>query len=257
MPSHRDFARGFREGLAGGPAPQNATAQDPAEIERRFDVYRNNVAHGLTQALARHFPAIERLLGEDCFRGLARAYIAEHPPRTPILTDWGGAFPAYLADEPSLQSMSYLPDVARIEWARSRAYHAADSEPIAPERLQETATRAGTHLCLDLHPSVQVLQLLTPAGSIWASQQPGGPAPPRAKEWRPETLLIARRGISHVITSVVRSSTGRFVSALCAGETVARAQDRAGADFDLNAALLLLVENALIVGAGIETGDES
>lgn len=254
MLSHRDFARSFRDAIDGGAAPVNATARAPDETERRFDVYRNNVAHGLSQALARHYPAVERLLGTDCFKGVARLFIDKHPPRTPVLTEWGVEFPAFLAELEPLQSLSYLPDIARIEWARSRAYHSADAEPLAPRDLNDAAQAAGDDLQLILHPSVQVLQMLTPSGSIWASQQPEGPAPPDASHWTPETVLVARRGLAHVITDVIPSSSGRFIAALAAGHTVAESQARAGDNLDLNAAILLLVEHALIIGAADKGG---
>ncbi|TNF11750.1 MAG: DUF2063 domain-containing protein [Rhodobacteraceae bacterium] len=255
MLSHRDFARNFRDAIRGGVAPENATACQPAETERRFDVYRNNVAHSLSQALARHYPVIERLLGEECFNGTVRLFIDQYPPRTPVLTEWGEEFAAFLAEIETFQSLTYLPDVAQIEWARSRAYHSADADPMMPRDLQAIAQEAGEKLRLFLHPSVQVLQMLTPAGSIWASQQPGGAPAPTAAQWAPETVLIARKGLAEVVTRTVPAPIGRFISALLNGRTVAEAQASAGEGFELNAAFLLLVENALIVGAGRKGGN--
>ncbi|KEO54323.1 DNA-binding domain-containing protein [Thioclava pacifica] len=255
MLSHRDFARSFRDAINGGAAPENATARQPGETERRFDVYRNNVAHGLSRALARHYPVIERLLGDECFKGVARLFIDRHPPQTPLLIAWGEEFAAFLAEIETFQSLIYLPDVARIEWARSRAYHSSDAQPVPPQKLQAIAQEAGEDLQLFLHPSVQVLQMLTPAGSIWVSQQPGGPPAPTAAQWAPETVLIARKGLDDVITQAVPAPIGRFISALAYGRTVAEAQASTGEGFELNAAFLLLVKNALIIGADKKGGD--
>mgnify|MGYP000267026151 CR=1 FL=1 len=80
MPTHAELIAEFRAGLASGVLPPGVTARDPAEAARRFAVYRNNVAHSLSRALASRYPVIERLVGEDFFRPLAAAFFAEHQP---------------------------------------------------------------------------------------------------------------------------------------------------------------------------------
>lgn len=108
----------FRAGLFSGSLPPGVTARDPAEAPRRFVVYRNNVIHSLSVALSRRFPVIERLVGAECFAGLARLFIESHPPESPVLLQWGGAFPGFLADCPPLAGLPYLADVARLELLR-------------------------------------------------------------------------------------------------------------------------------------------
>jgi hypothetical protein len=63
-------------------------------VARRFAVYRNNVQHGLTRALAARFPVVEALVGAEFFTAMARVFAAEAPPRDPVLLRWGDAFPA-------------------------------------------------------------------------------------------------------------------------------------------------------------------
>ena len=60
-----DPARALPEGIT--TARGNA---DPA----RFAVYRNNVFVGLTAALAKRFPVVRRLVGDEFFAGMARVY---------------------------------------------------------------------------------------------------------------------------------------------------------------------------------------
>ena len=242
MPSHLEFARSFQIALNADQLPVGAQADDASEIAQRFNVYRNNAAYGLAQALSRQFPATERLVGAECFAGVAKIFIEQSPPRSPILTDWGIEFPQFLAGLGSLSSLPYLPDVARIEWARSRAYHAADAKPVDATRLNTLAQ----HHRLHLHSSVQILTLATPAGSIWASQQPDGPAPPSPESWRPETVMIARRGLANVITQVISPQTGVFIRQLLALQTLATACTQAGPEFDLTKGLVLLIQNELI-----------
>ena len=44
---------------------------------RRFGVYRNNVYASLIDVLAGRFPVVARLVGEEFFRAMARAYVEQ------------------------------------------------------------------------------------------------------------------------------------------------------------------------------------
>ena len=49
---------------------------------KRFAVYRNNVTVGLVDALAARFPATQRIVGEEFFRGMAQVFAQAEPPRS-------------------------------------------------------------------------------------------------------------------------------------------------------------------------------
>ena len=176
MPAHAEFLSGFSQALRGGPLPPGLMAWDNADVERRFDVYRNNVAVSLTDALAARFPVIRRLVGEAYFAALARVYAEQDGPKSPILAEWGGGFAGFLAGFPPLAAYPYMADVARIEFVRGRAFHAADAAPVDPVRL---AGADPQRVRLMLHPSVFVLVPDHPAVSIWACTQPGADTAPR------------------------------------------------------------------------------
>jgi hypothetical protein len=178
----------FAAALTGGPLPEGVTATAPDEAARRFDVYRNNVAVSLTAALAQRFPVIERLVGTAFFAAMARVYAETHRPSSPVLLEWGESFPAFLAGFPPLSGYPYMADVARIELARGRAFHAADAAPARPEAL---AGQDVARLVLRLHPSVQVLRLDHPAVTIWARNQPGA-TPGPLERTGPEIALVLR-----------------------------------------------------------------
>ncbi len=103
-----------------------------------------------TQALrmlcAPAIPSIERLVGEDFFKGAASLFIgasSSHP--RPVLIEYGEAFPAFLESFEPARGLPYLADVARLEWLRHAAYHAADRVPLAapgPRRRSAGAARA-------------------------------------------------------------------------------------------------------------------
>ena len=102
---------------------------------RRFNVYRNNVASSLIDVLQAYFPVVTRLVGEEFFRAMARVFIVQQPPRSPILSRYGGGFADFIADFEPTADVPYLADVARLEWLVLRAYHAVDLSPLNSRRL--------------------------------------------------------------------------------------------------------------------------
>ena len=121
---------------AARPAPAGLTNPDGAPASKRFDVYRNNVAVSLTEALQTAFPAIAKLIGEENFKATAGVYLRQNPPGSPLMMFYGDQMPAFLGGFEHVQHLPYLPDVARLELALRQSYHAADAEPLAPETFQ-------------------------------------------------------------------------------------------------------------------------
>ena len=101
----------------------------------RYNVYRNNVTVSLIEALAAVFPATMRITGRDFFRAMARSHIRATPPTSPLLFEYGRAFPDFIEGYEFARQMPWLADVARIERAWLDAYHAADAEPLSPLAL--------------------------------------------------------------------------------------------------------------------------
>lgn len=247
MPAHPEFLARFDAALRGGAQPPRLLARDPAEIDRRFAVYRNNVATGLSQALAARFPVIRRLVGEDFFAALARLYAEAERPASPVLAEWGGGFADFLDGFPPLADWPYMGDVARIEQARDRAFHAADSAPVDPSAF--LAADPG-RLRLGLHPSVILLRLAHPAVSIWLRNQPGAEDGPLANG--PQIALILRDPAFQVPVRAIGPGDATLIAALQAGaplaEAAARAQE-AQPDHDPQPLLVALMQAGAIVHA--------
>ena len=157
-------------------------------------VYRNTVAKGRVDALAGLVPTVQRLVGEDWFRDAALIFAAEHPPTSPVLDDYGQAFPDWLARFEPAQSLSYLPPVARMDLAWSRAHRSADAPVAIAEGL------AGRDLFgsrATLHPSVQMFWFDWTAPSVWLANRPDV-APDQVVDWTdsPEGLVVYRPDMS-------------------------------------------------------------
>jgi len=234
QPDHAAVQSAFHAGLWVPEAPAGFDA-------RRFAVYRNNVQHGLSRALAARFPVIERLVGPPFFAAMARVFAAQHPPAGPVLAEWGQGFADFLAGFPPLANLPYLPDVARLEWLRGLSFHAADA-PVADAAL--LAQVAPERLVLRLAPCVQAFRADFPAVSLWQAHQPGALA--RALRSGPEFALIARTPDFALLTEPLEGAMHRLLLALLAGQPLARA---AGPD-DPTPLLVLLLRHGLITRIG-------
>lgn len=213
-------------------------------LEQRFAVYRNNVQHGLARALAQRFPVVERLVGAEFFAAMARVFAAAHPPATPVLLDWGEGFADFLAGFAPVRHLAYLPDVARLEWARGLAYHAADVAPADPARLGQIAPE---RLRLVLAPSVHAFRSRHPAFNIWRQNQPGVEPAPLPKG--PEFALLGRTPGFAVATEPLDALRYAVLEALLAGKSFAEAVHTApGAD--PTPLLALLIRHQLFAEIG-------
>ena len=117
--------------------PDGLAAWNGSDPAARFAVHRNNVVASLVDALAETFPVSQELVGEEFFRAMAKALRAAHRRRARcVLATYGDAFPAFVERFPPAQALPYLADVARLEMARVRAFHAADAQPVSAARLR-------------------------------------------------------------------------------------------------------------------------
>ncbi|WP_141701617.1 DNA-binding domain-containing protein, partial [Methyloceanibacter marginalis] len=75
---------------------------------RRFAVYRNNVYASLIDVLGSRFPVSARLVGEEFFRAMARIYVAQTPPASPVLLHYGAEFADFVGTFPPASAVPYL-----------------------------------------------------------------------------------------------------------------------------------------------------
>ncbi|MCA0869999.1 DNA-binding domain-containing protein [Seohaeicola saemankumensis] len=218
---------------------------------KRFNVYRNNVAVSLTEALHSAFPVIARLLGKENMDGLAGMYLRAHPPSSPLMMFYGASFPAFLAGMAQLSHLGYLPDVARLELAMRHAYHAADADPIDPDLLARTDPEALMQATVTLAPAVRLLRSDWPVFDIWRfNTEPDAPKPAAIAQ----DVLITRPDFDPV-PQPLSPGGADWIAALQRGEPIGAAHDAALAatpDFDLAASLALLLQGGTITSLNVK-----
>lgn len=233
--------------------PDDVTSHAARHPIRRFDVYRNNVASSLVDVLKAYFPVVERLVGNEFFRAMARAFVLATPPTSPILSRYGAAFPAFLETFPPVHDLPYLPDVARLEWQRQRAYHAADDRALRGDDLSAVPATEVRGIVFRPHPSVGLLASSYPVVSIWRTNAQDDAVTTIDAEAGPEFALIVRPDLTvHVVP--LQAGTHTFASDLFAGTPLGVATARALAvdgAFDLQSALVTLIEHGALAGVQI------
>jgi len=158
----RDHQRAIAAGLLTGETAKAASliADGCIPPADRLRIHRNTMLTGLINALALTYPAVEALVGSEFFAQTARIFVLANPPRVALLTGYGAGFPDFLAGYS--QSLRYLPDVGRLEWAVDQAAREpadAEAPPCADVDLGGTRLR--------LAPSLSLLRTRYPAEPIW------------------------------------------------------------------------------------------
>jgi hypothetical protein len=242
--------RAFAEAIVFDDAPIPETvrsASGPAHASR-FGVYRNSVAAGLINAIAARYPVSRRLLWDDAFNRAAHLYVMTEPPRSPVLHEYGEGFPQFLRNLGQAASADYLADVAELESARVRAYHAADAEPLPMEAFAALPPDSLAEFRLKLHPSVALIGSRFPVVSIWEANQQANDNMLAA--WRPECALVARPHLKVEVRRLTPCVYG-FLKALADGHNVGEAIGRGSASapaLDLAECFNTLIAAEMVVG---------
>lgn len=222
--------------IAPPPGLSSWNGSDPAQ---RFGVYRNNVVVALVDALADTFDVTRQLVGDEFFRAMAACHARAHPPSSPVLAYYGADFPAFVEAFAPARSVPYLADVARLEYARVVAFHAADVPSRARASrfaaLTDPARVAKCRLCTA--PALQPVMSPYPIVSIWAAHQGDGSLE-AVPAGRGEAALVWREQFEVVVLPVA-PATARFVVVLMAGATIGEALESVPADQGVDAVDIL------------------
>ncbi|XDZ65515.1 DUF2063 domain-containing protein [Alphaproteobacteria bacterium LSUCC0684] len=241
MPWQDSFANALS--APGAPVPLEMRGKSAADIERRFNVYRNNIRAALTGALSDNFPVVQELVGEEFFRALAGVYIQTRMPTTPVLALYGDGFADFIDGFPPVASLPYLGDIARLEYARQEAFTAADRDILNRQSLACSDTETLLGLRLQLHPSLRLICSRFPIHAIWrkSTDTPETDIPIHG-----QTVLVSRRQ-TQVETMLLAEGGGRFFMEILGGaslgEAASAAVDDGGGDH-LDTLMVLAISHA-------------
>lgn len=222
--------------------PAGIVNPDGTPAHKRFDVYRNNVAVGLTDALEAAFPIVRKLVGDQFFRAMAGVYLRKHPPKTPLMMFYGAAMPQFLRRFQPAKSIGYLPDIAALELAMRQSYHAADTKPADANAFTALAPDALMGARLRIAPATQVVTSDYPIHAIYrANTTVDAPKP----VMQAEAVLITRPGFDPQI-QLINAPAAACIIALQGGQSLGHALSSADESLDLGATLGLLLAHGAV-----------
>lgn len=224
--------------VSGEAAAALAAIGNNARNVARLKIHRDNFVISLTQVLASTFPSVRRVLGFEICNKVAADFIARQPPCKPQLLDWGGEFPEFLEKSPLAVDRPWLPDLARIDWARNEAYFSADAIPVTHSDIAAVAVDRYENLKFVLLPSVRVFRSNFPITALWSAA-----TMLRKSEFTalgPAEAVLVLRPAQVVMHRAITSGDQTLLEALDRSETLARAAEAAyqkEPSFDLTVAL--------------------
>lgn len=168
----------FRTTPQGGPA--------------RIEIYRNAFRARLTDALRDNYPVLHRVLGDDAFDALAAAFIAARPSRQPSIRWFGAELGDWLQDSESQVPHPALVDLARMEWALSIAFDAADETPLQVADLLAVAPQNWPELSFKPLPSLHLIAMDWAVEPLWSALSADENAATDAPEALNHHLLVWR-----------------------------------------------------------------
>lgn len=170
----RALLRAIATGEDAGEPPDETAAvvaeirdRPPLDAWARVRIYARMYGARLVDALAEDFPRVAAVLGADRFRDLARAYVAACPSRHPSLRWLGARFPEFLAANATSNQPKFLPDLARLEWARVMVFDATDVALLSLEELRRRPPDVWVEMRLRCVPALEILRVAWPVHEIW------------------------------------------------------------------------------------------
>jgi len=216
-------------------------------LSRRFAVYRNNLFVSLVDALIARYPAVQAAVEAEFFTAMARDYVADNLPDTPVMMQYGEQFPDYLDTFAPLADYPWIADVARVERAITQIYHAADSHGLTPHDLAAIQDLDIGALKFQLIDALTFVNAPCPVVTLW-KMNTGQIEPHDVDNMPPEFALIYRPDLV-VRVKALTASEATFISALREGVAVGAALEAiiAGdANFALTPILNILIHEKLI-----------
>jgi hypothetical protein len=165
-PSLAQLQQRFALGLQQKKDALACSINDDREItaSERLRIYQNNFTLSLTELLSATYPAVEKLVGEECFKTVARFHVLHNPLVQADVSFYGAEFDASLAKfKEVIQTCPYVTELARLEWEIDLSRQDFDNAPnvsncLTLDKLSEISEQQHALIQFCLAPSVLLLQ---------------------------------------------------------------------------------------------------
>lgn len=196
------------------------------EPGQRALVYRNSGIAACADALRSNYQRLARVVGDAFFRGLAHAYIDQHPPSDHSLVGYGRGLPDFLDDAAAEHGLSWLGDFARLDRGWLDAHLAADRALLAPSALEGLGDDGLITARIMFHPSLTLVRTRWQLWEIWREACADSfSAAPRTLLQEADAVLFWRPG-HEVSARHLPAPHAAFIESLRSGEVLGTACEK-------------------------------
>jgi hypothetical protein len=201
-----------------------------ADEASRLAVYRHGYRIRLREALATEFPGLSLLAGRR-FAALLDDYVAAHPSTHFNIRWHGEGLANFLAATQPWREHPELADAARLDWAISAAFDAADHAVVDAAELANVSPDAWATMQLQLLPHAQLLHATCNVDAFRRAADRGTSRPTRRQLAQTRHLLIWRPALDVRYRAVTTDELPALQGALngdCFGQLCEREAARHG-----------------------------
>jgi hypothetical protein len=190
-------------------------AHDADTARIRLGAYTDGYPARLEEALAEAFPALRRVLGDEIFHGMVERYVPAAPAGIYNLNDVGAPLPAWLASDQVARAVPLAPDLARLELAVQRAFHATLLPPFDATPLASWGPEEWDGAIVRFQAGVALVRSAWPIHDVWQARTQPRDTSDLAAE--PQNVVVARAGF-RVTATLTAADEAMLLERLLAGE---------------------------------------
>lgn len=182
--------------------PENNPAPDGIE-DRRMAIYRRLFFNNLSSLFGKNFPIARKVVSDEQWRGMIRAFMISHRPTTPLFPDIGREFVRFLAEHPEhYEQWPWLAEICHWQFLATSVRN--DEAELAEVSADPQGNLLTEHPVVN--PTLRLAQYRWPVHRIRA----GGPAVEPAQV----VLAIFRKPDDRVGRMQINAVTGRLIELL-------------------------------------------
>lgn len=182
--------------------PENNPAPDGIE-DRRLAIYRRLFLNNLSSLFGKNFPVARKVVPDDRWRKLIRAFMVEHRPTTPLFPEIGREFVRFLADHPEhYPEWPWLAEICHWQFLATSVRN--DESELAEAGADPEGDLLAEHPVVN--PTLRLAQYQWPVHEIRADRIPESP--------RAVILAIFRKPDDKVGRMQINAITGRLLELL-------------------------------------------
>lgn len=208
-------------------APDTLTIAGDA-ARARLAAYADGYPARLEEALVEAFPALRHVLGHGTFRRLVERYRPHVPAGIWSLGDVGAALPAWIAGDEIAHALPLVPDLARLEFAVQRAFHAELEAPFDAAPLAAWGADDWNAARLGFQPGVALVRSPWPIRDVWEARTQPRETIDIDVEDRPQDVVVFRAGL-RVCVEAVGADEAALLERLLGGTPLGEACERLAA----------------------------